>query len=79
MKDYLQDLIHHTHSLGIIDLVKIVGTDKQTVISAIAEDKSVVVEGTFKTPVADFMGTFGVPNLGQVKSILLLYAIKMIF
>ena len=73
MKDYLQDLIHHTHGLGVIDLVKVTGTDKQTTISAIADDKTVVVEGTFNTPVADFLGTFGIPNLAKVKGILSLF------
>ena len=70
MKDNLQDLIQYTHGLGVIELIKVNGTDKQTVISAIAEDKSVVVEGTFKTPSADFIGTFGMPNLGKLKTIL---------
>ena len=70
MKDNLQDLIQYTHGLGVIELIKVVGTDKQTVISAIAEDKSVVVEGTFKNPSADFIGTFGMPNLGKLKTIL---------
>ena len=62
MKDYLLDLIQHTHGLGEIDLVKIVGTDKETQVSAVAENKSVVVTGTFKSPIADFVGTFGMPN-----------------
>ena len=70
MKDNLQDLIQYTHGLGVIDLIKVVGTDKQTVISAIAEDKSVIVEGTFKNPSVDFMGTFGMPNLAKLKTIL---------
>jgi hypothetical protein len=70
MKDNLQDLIQYTHGLGVIELIKVNGTDKQTVISAIAEDKSVVVEGTFKNPSADFVGTFGMPNLGKLKTIL---------
>ena len=70
MKDNLQDLIQYTHSLGVIELIKVVGTDKQTTISAIAEDKSVIVEGVFKNPIADFMGTFGMPNLGKLKTIL---------
>lgn len=70
MKDNLQDLIQYTHGLGVIDLVKVVGTDKQTVITAIAEDKSVVVEGTLKSPLADFIGTFGMPNLVKLKTIL---------
>ena len=70
MKDYLQDLIQHTHGLGVIELVKIVGTDKETQIVSIAEDKSVIVMGTFKTSVADFIGTFGMPNLSKLKTIL---------
>jgi hypothetical protein len=70
MKDNLQDLIQHTHGLGVIDLIKVVGTDQETQIAAIAEDKSVIVTGTFKTPLADFIGTFGMPNLVKLKTIL---------
>ena len=70
MKDNLLDLIGYTHGLGIIDLVKIVGTAEESQIHAIAEDKSVIVSGVTKTPVADFIGTFGMPNLGKLKTIL---------
>lgn len=70
MKDNLLDIIGYTHSLGIIDLVKIVGTDTETEIHSIAEDKSVIVTGKTKTPVADFIGTFGMPNLTKLKTIL---------
>lgn len=70
MKDNLQDLIQHTYGLGCVDLIKIVGTDKETQMSAIAEDKSVIVMGTMKNPVADFIGTFGMPNLSKLKIIL---------
>ena len=70
MRDHLLDLVSHTFDLGCIDLVKITGTDKETVISGLAEDRSVVVEGEFTAPVADFIGTFGMPNLGKLKVIL---------
>jgi hypothetical protein len=70
MKDHLLDLVEHTYDLGCIDLVKITGTDKETVISGLAEDRNVVVEGTFANPVADFIGTFGMPNLGKLKILL---------
>lgn len=70
MKDNLQDLIQHTYGLGCVDLIKVTGTDTETQIAAIAEDKSVVVSGTFKTPLADFIGTFGMPNLAKLKTIL---------
>jgi hypothetical protein len=70
MKDHLLDLVEHTHDLGVIDLVKITGTDKQTDISGVAEDRSVVVEGKFTNPVADFIGNFGMPNLSKLKILL---------
>ena len=68
MKDYLKDLIDHTHGLGI-DLIKITGTDTETQFNAIAEDKSVIVSGTFKNPIHDFIGVFGMPNLSKLKTI----------
>lgn len=70
MKDYLLDLIQHTHGLGVIELVKIEGSDTETKISAYAEDKTVIVTGSFKTPVDGFQGTFGMPNLSKLKTIL---------
>ena len=70
MKDNLQDLIQHTHGLGNVDLIKITGTDQETQVNAVAEDKSVIVSGSFKNPSADFIGTFGMPNLGKLKTIL---------
>ena len=59
MKDTLQDIVKHTHSLGFIDLVKIVGDDSKTEMEAMAEDRSVVVKSELKKSVAEFTGTFG--------------------
>ena len=70
MKDHLLDLVEHTHDLGVIDLVKITGDDKSTVVSGLAEDRSVVVEGLFAGPHADFIGNFGMPNLSKLKILL---------
>ena len=70
MKDYLLDLVQHTFDLGCIDLVKITGDDASTAINGLAEDKSVVVEGQFHNPVADFIGTFGMPNINKLKILL---------
>jgi hypothetical protein len=70
MKDYLKDLIDHTYGLGVIELIKVSGTDKETTINAIAEDKSVIVSGTFKSPIIDFVGVFGMPNLSKLKTII---------
>lgn len=70
MKDFLLDIVQHTHGLGVIDLVKIVGTDSDTAIEAIAEDKSVILKAKFTGPIAEFIGTFGMPNLGKLNTIL---------
>jgi hypothetical protein len=70
MKDYLLDLIQHTNGLGVVELVKVDGTATETKISALAEDKSVIVFGTFNAPISDFVGTFGMPNLSKLKTIL---------
>ena len=67
MKDNLQDLIGHTSQLGFIDLIKVTGTDTETAINAIAEDRTVIVSGKFKAANAQFAGTFGMPNLGKLK------------
>ena len=70
MKDNLQDLIQHTHGLGCIELIKVSGTDTETTVNAVAEDKSVIVSGVLKHPGVEFIGTFGMPNLGKLKTIL---------
>ena len=43
MRDHLLDIVKNTYGLGIIDLVKISGTDSETNIEALAEDRSVIV------------------------------------
>ena len=70
MKDYLLDLVEHTHDLGCIDLIKITGDAKTTTVVAMAEDLSVVLEASFKNPVPEFIGTFGMPNLNKLKILL---------
>lgn len=70
MKDYLLDLIQHTNGLGVVELVKVSGTQNETKISAVADDRTVIVNGTFKTPIAEFEGVFGMPNLSKLKTIL---------
>jgi hypothetical protein len=70
MKDYLQDIVQHTHGLGNIDLIKVTGTDSSTEINAVAEDRSVIVEAKFKSAHPDFVGVYGMPNLAKLNTIL---------
>lgn len=69
MQDHLLDLVKHTQPINI-DLVKINGSATETTLSSISEDRAVIVEAKFKAPMADFVGTFGLPNLSNLNTIL---------
>jgi len=66
MKDFLQDLVAHTHSLGFLPLVKVTASAKETKIESMAEDRSVILNATTHTPVDNLEGTFGMPNLNKL-------------
>jgi len=70
MRDHLLDIVKNTYGLGIIDLVKVSGTAEETTIEALAEDRSVIVQAKLNGPVAEFVGIFGMPNLGKLSTIL---------
>ena len=66
MKDFLQDLVAHTHSLGFLPLVKVSASNKETSIESMAEDRSVIVSAKTHTPVESLEGVFGMPNLNKL-------------
>jgi len=66
MKNFLQDLVAHTHSLGFLPLVKVSSTTKETSIESMAVDRSVIVNAKTHSPVDDFEGVFGMPNLNKL-------------
>ena len=66
MKDILQDIVKHTHGLGFLDLVKITGSESETAIDSMAEDRSVILQGNFNKPQKEMSGTFGMPQLGKL-------------
>lgn len=70
MKDYLQDIVQHTHALGGIDVIKVTGDATSTIIESVAEDRSIILDAKFKNPVPEFVGLFGMPNLGKLNTIL---------
>jgi hypothetical protein len=70
MRDHLLDIVKNTYGLGGIGLVKVTGTAAETNIEALAEDRSVIVQGKMNGAVAEFIGTFGMPNLDKLNIIL---------
>jgi hypothetical protein len=65
MKDVLQDIVAHTHSLGFLSLVKI-SNEEQTKIESMAEDRSVILNANTNNKVNEFEGVFGMPNLDKL-------------
>ena len=70
MRDELLDLVQHTYDLGCIDIVKIIGSDEETQIKSMAEDRSIVLDAHFVNPLPELSGTFGMPNLSKLKVLL---------
>ena len=66
MIDILKDIVKHTHGLGFLDLVKITGTSDTTGIDSMAEDRSVILQGSFHKPQSEMIGTFGMPQLNKL-------------
>tara|TARA_B100001093_G_scaffold512231_1_gene581693 strand:- start:1045 stop:1782 length:738 start_codon:yes stop_codon:yes gene_type:complete len=66
MIDILKDIVKHTHGLGFLDLVKITGTSDTTAVDSMAEDRSVILQGSFHKPQSEMIGTFGMPQLNKL-------------
>jgi hypothetical protein len=67
MKDILQDIVGHTHNLGFLNVVKVTGDDKKTLIDSMADDRTVIMYAETANPYADMIGVFGMPQLNKLK------------
>lgn len=65
LKSILQDIVTHTHSLGILPLVK-VSTATETIIESLADDRTVVLTAKMHDIVSEFNGIFGMGNLEKL-------------
>ena len=65
MQDILQDIVSHTHKLGFITTLKVTA-EQDTQIESMADDRSVIMFATTHSPVGEFTGTFGMPDLGKL-------------
>lgn len=54
IRDILLDILAHTNKLGIFEKVKITGTDTETVIETVDEEKTVILKGVTNNPEPDF-------------------------
>lgn len=70
MKDILQDIVSHTHSLGFLDIVKITGTDEQTQFDSMSDNRTVVMYAEASNPHPDMIGVFGMSQMNKLKYLL---------
>jgi hypothetical protein len=71
MLDFLKDIVQHTYGLGVINTIKVTGSQDSTVINAFDQaTKTVILDAEFKAPIAEFVGVFGMPNLDRLNTIL---------
>ena len=77
MKDILLDLVDHTAGLGFIENVKVTGTDAETRFEAMDPDRTVILNAKSHNPVPEFIGEFGMGNLGFLNGIVNLDSYKV--
>lgn len=70
LRDMLLDVVKYTHSLGFLEMVKITGTDEETSIESMDQEKSVVLFGKFNNPIPDLIGTIGLARMSVLQGYL---------
>jgi hypothetical protein len=70
MQDLLKDIVAHTQKLGFLNIVKVTGTDQQTLVDSMAEDRTVIMYAETANPHPEMIGTFGMPQLEKIRYLL---------
>jgi hypothetical protein len=69
IRDVLLDVVKHTSGLGIIENIKVTGDDSETTLAAMDADRTVILQAKMHDPVIEFVGDFGMGNLGLLSSL----------
>jgi hypothetical protein len=65
--DALKDIVKHTHSLGFIEMVKVIGTSTDLKIETKDVDNTVIIYGSMYQPVKGIESTLGLSRMGILK------------
>ena len=68
-RNVVQDIVKHTAALGFINSVKVTGTDEDTRLDAMDSDRTVILQAKLHNSVEEFVGEFGLGNLGFLQGI----------
>ena len=70
LAEELKDILTQTQGLGFIEMMKIESSGTETTIAAIDEAKTVVINGTLKTPMKELDGTVGLSRMAVLQGYL---------
>ena len=70
MKSILMDIVAHTHKLGFLNTVRVIGTEENTIFQSVADDRTVVMLGQTSEPQKNMIGIFGMPQLEKLHYLL---------
>jgi len=70
LADELKDILTQTQGLGFIEMMKIESSTTETTIAAIDDAKTVVINGTLKTPMKELEGTVGLSRMAVLQGYL---------
>lgn len=65
--DALKDIVKHTHSLGFIEMVKVIGSATDLKVETKDADNTVIIYGSMYQPVAGLDSTIGLSRLAILK------------
>jgi hypothetical protein len=68
--DDFKDIIKHTHSLGLFEAVKLMGSSNDAKIEAMDADRTVVLYGSMYQPITGIDSTVGVSRMAILKGYL---------
>lgn len=69
MRETIQDIVKHTGGLGFIETVKITGTDEETNVEAMDNDRTVILKAKLLSPESNLVGEFGMGNLSLLQGL----------
>ncbi len=71
IRDFMQDVLRHTHGLGMFEMVKIDGAMDLTEIQTMDQNKTVIVKGRTHNPQADLVdSTIGLSSMNILDGLL---------
>jgi hypothetical protein len=68
--DSFSDIIKHTYGLGLVDMVKVTGTENDVSVAAIDQGRTVVITGTLEDSIPNLTDTIGLSRISVLSGYL---------